>query len=214
MRDLAIGILGLQGAIEEHTAATKLALEKLGLKGQVVWVKTVKDVEAVDGLIIPGGESTVIGRLSAFNEVLHSIKKRIEEGLPVLGTCAGLIMLARKTYDRVVGETNQPTLGVMNIVVERNSFGRQRESFEADLEIPVLGEERFKGVFIRSPAVREAGPEVKVLCKFNDVIVVVQQDNMIGTAFHPELTNDLRLHEHFLSIVAQHAKISKFIKTS
>jgi 5'-phosphate synthase pdxT subunit len=203
LKNLTIGILGLQGDLEEHTAATRLALERMKLNGSVTRVKTAKEAETVDGLIIPGGESTVIGQLAAFNRTLESIKARIQNGMPVLGTCAGLIMLARKTYDRVVGETIQPILGVMDIVVQRNSFGRQRDSFETDLEIPFLGEKKFKGVFIRSPTIREAGSNVKILSRFNDTIVAVKDHNIIGTAFHPELTNDSRLHEYFLHNIAE-----------
>jgi 5'-phosphate synthase pdxT subunit len=201
---MKIGILGLQGDLEEHNAAVRLALERKKIDGTVSLVKTRKDAEAVDGLIIPGGESTVMGQLSAFNRTLDSLKQRIHNGMPVLGTCAGLIMLAKRTYDRVVGETTQPILGVMDIVVQRNSFGRQRNSFEADLEIPILGEKKFKGVFIRAPTIREAGPNVKILARFNDTIVAVKEQNIIGAAFHPELTADSRLHEHFLHTIMQH----------
>jgi 5'-phosphate synthase pdxT subunit len=196
-----IGVLALQGAIEEHIAATKLALKEMRLEGSVRLVKTVKEVEAIHGLMIPGGESTVIGRLSNLNQTLQAIKQRIYAGMPVLGTCAGLVLLAKKVYDRVLGETSQPTMGTMDIVVERNAFGRQRESFEADLEIPVLGEKKFKGVFIRAPAIREIEPQVKVLSKLNGVIVAVQQHNMVGTAFHPELTEDTRIHQYFINMV-------------
>jgi 5'-phosphate synthase pdxT subunit len=201
--NLKIGILALQGDLEEHNAAVRLALGRMKLDGSVSLVKTPKNAEAVDGLIIPGGESTVIGQLAAFNQTLDSIKQRIHNGMPVLGTCAGLVMLAKKTYDRVVGETTQPILDVMDIVVQRNSFGRQRNSFEADLEIPILGEKKFKGVFIRSPTIREAGPNVKILSRFNDTIVAVKEQNILGTSFHPELTDDSRLHEHFLHSIAE-----------
>jgi len=201
LKRLTIGVLGLQGDIEEHLAITKLTLTHLGLDGEVTLVKTVNDVERIDGLIIPGGESTVIGRLAEYNKTLKAVKKRIYEGMPVLGTCAGLIMLARKVYDRVVGEVKQPILGVMDVVVERNAFGRQRESFEANLEIPILGEKPFRGVFIRAPAIREMGVQVKALCKLNDVVVAAQQHNMIGVAFHPELTDDTRLHQYFIKLI-------------
>ena len=205
MKRLTIGILGLQGDIEEHISVTEKSLTQMGLNGEVIWVKKVKDVERLDGLIIPGGESTVIGRLTDYGKVLKSVKKRIYEGMPVLGTCAGLIFLARKVYDRVVGEIEQPILGVMDVVVERNAFGRQRESFEVNLEILVLGEKPFKGVFIRAPAIREVGPEVKTLCRLNDVAVAAQQHNLIGVAFHPELTDDTRLHRYFLKTVIEFA---------
>jgi 5'-phosphate synthase pdxT subunit len=190
-----IGVLALQGAIEEHIAMTKLALEEIGIEGSALPVKNVDDVKAVQGLIVPGGESTVIGRLSSLNQTLQVIKQRIYDGMPVLGTCAGLVLLAKKVYDRALGETRQPTLGVMDIVVERNAFGRQRESFEAELEIPTIGEKKFKAVFIRAPVIREIGPEVKAMAKLGETIVAVQQHNMIGTAFHPELTEDTRIHQ-------------------
>ena len=201
MKNPIIGVLALQGAIEEHMAMTKLAFKEMGIDGYVRPVKTVEEVNAVHGLIIPGGESTVIGRLSSLNQTLQVVKKRIYDGMPVLGTCAGLVLLAKKVYDRVLGETSQPTLNVMDVVVERNAFGRQRESFEAELEIPTIGEKKFKGVFIRAPAVREAGSQVKVLSKLGNVIVAVQQGNMIGTAFHPELTDDTRIHQLLINMV-------------
>jgi len=201
LKRLKIGVFGLQGDIEEHIAITKLALTEMDLNGEAFWTKTSEDIERVDGLIIPGGESTVIGRLAYYNRSLEAVKERIYGGMPVLGTCAGLIMLAKEVYDRVVGEVRQPVLGVMDIVVERNAFGRQRESFEANLKIPALGEEPFRGVFIRAPAIREVGPEVNVLCKLNETIVAAQQNNIIGVSFHPELTNDTRLHRYFIKII-------------
>ena len=201
MKKPVIGVLALQGAIEEHIAAAKLALKEMGIEGSVQQVKTVEDVDAVQGLIIPGGESTVIGRLSIISRTLQVIKQRIYDGMPVLGTCAGLVLLAKKVYDRVLGETRQPTLGVMDIVVERNAFGRQRESFEVELDIPIIGEKKFKAVFIRAPAIREIGPQVKAIAKLSNIIVAVQQQNMIGTAFHPELTEDTRIHQLLINMV-------------
>jgi 5'-phosphate synthase pdxT subunit len=196
-----IGVLALQGAVEEHIAAARLALKEMGIDGSVKQVKTVGDVDAVQGLIIPGGESTVIGRLSIINRTLQVIKQRIYDGMPTLGTCAGLILLARKVYDRVLGETRQPTLGVMDVVVERNAFGRQRESFEVELEIPIIGEKKFKAVFIRAPAIREIGPQVKAIAKLDNIIVAAQQNNIIGTAFHPELTDDTRIHQLLINMI-------------
>ena len=200
MKRLTIGVFGLQGDVEEHIAMTKLALAQMNLSGEVIWAKTSKDIERIDGLIIPGGESTVIGRLADYNKTLKAIKEQIYSGMPVLGTCAGLVMLAKKVYDRVVGEVEQPILGVMDVMVERNAFGRQKESFEADLNIPVLGDEPFRGVFIRAPVIRDVGPQVKPLCMLDETIVAVQQYNMIGVSFHPELTNDTRLHRYFLKL--------------
>jgi 5'-phosphate synthase pdxT subunit len=201
LKPLTIGVLGLQGDIEEQVVMTKLALDQMKLDGVVIWAKTEKEVQKVDGLIIPGGESTVMGRLADYNKVLKAVKTQIYNGVPVLGTCAGLIMLAKKAYDRVVGEVKQPILGVMDVTVERNAFGRQKESFETDLEIPSLGKKKFKGIFIRAPAIRETGPEVIELCRFNEIIVAAQQNNMIGVAFHPELTNDTRLHKYLLKTI-------------
>jgi len=198
LKRLKIGVFGLQGDIEEHIAITRLALTNMGLDGDVIWAKTVRDVKKVDGLIIPGGESTVIGRLAEYNKTLRVIKDRIYDGMPVLGTCAGLILLAKKVYDMVVDEVEQPILDVMDVVVERNAFGRQRESFEADLNIPILGEKPFRGVFIRAPIIRDIGPNVKSLCNLNEAIVAAQQYNLIGVSFHPELTSDTRLHQYFI----------------
>ena len=201
MKKPVIGVLALQGAVEEHIAAARLALKEMGIEGSVKQVKTVGDVDAVQGLIIPGGESTVIGRLSIIDRTLQVIKQRIYDGMPTLGTCAGLILLARKVYDRVLGETRQPTLGVMDVVVERNAFGRQRESFEVELEIPIIGEKKFKAVFIRAPAIREIGPQVKAIAKLDNIIVAAQQNNIIGTAFHPELTDDTRIHQLLINMI-------------
>jgi 5'-phosphate synthase pdxT subunit len=203
LKHLTIGVFGLQGDIEEHVAITKITLDQMRLDGAVIWAKTEKDIENLDGLIIPGGESTVIGRLADYNKALKAVKERIYAGMPVLGTCAGFIMLAKKTSDRVVADVKQPILGVMDVVVERNAFGRQKESFEVDLEIPALGKKTFRGIFIRSPAIRETGPEVETLCKLKETIVAAQQHNIIGIAFHPELTNDTRLHKYFIKTITK-----------
>ena len=211
MKELSVGVLGMQGAIEEHIAATRLALNELGLNGDVLWVKTPKDVRTIDGLIIPGGESTVMGRLSTLNQAFVAVKERISDGMPVMGTCAGIILLAKRTFDRVTGETDQPLLGLMDVVVERNAYGRQRESFEADLEIPALGDGKYRGVFIRSPAIRETGPRVEVLCRLDNVAVAVRQGRMIGTAFHPELTADTRLHKLFVKAVVEQVGTGKTV---
>jgi 5'-phosphate synthase pdxT subunit len=128
------------------------------------------------------------------------MKKRISEGMPVLGTCAGMIMLSKRAFDRVIGETKQKLMGDLDIVIERNAFGRQNESFEADIPMAMVGEDSFKGVFIRAPAVTEAGKDVEVLAKYNNRIVAVRQKNVIGTAFHPELSGDSRIHRHLIKM--------------
>ena len=201
MKKLLIGVLGFQGDIEEHIAASRLALEELSLKGSVIAAKTADVLKTLDGLIIPGGESTVMGGLSTFNRTITLIKEKARGGIPIMGTCSGLIMLSIKVYDRVIGETNQPTLGLVNAVVERNAFGRQRESFEADLDIPIIGKEKFRGIFIRAPIVKEMGPDVQILSKLGNSIVAIQQGRTIGTSFHPELTDDNRLHQYFIKLV-------------
>ncbi|HJS69144.1 MAG TPA: pyridoxal 5'-phosphate synthase glutaminase subunit PdxT [Nitrososphaera sp.] len=199
-KSVTIGVLGFQGDIEENVAATKQALREMQIDGSVELVRYPEEVEKVDGLILPGGESTVQSTLAAIQRSLPVIKKRISEGMPVLGTCAGMIMLSRRAFDRVVGDTKQKLIGNLDIVIERNAFGRQGESFEADLVIGMLGKEAFKGVFIRAPAVSEVGKDVEVIAKLNNRVVAVRQKNVIGTSFHPELSGDSRMHRHLVKM--------------
>lgn len=201
-KSLTIGVLGFQGDIEENVAATKQALNELQIDGSVQLVRYPEEIEKVDGLILPGGESTVQSTLAAIQRSLPVIKKRISEGMPVMGTCAGMIMLSKRAYDKVVGDTKQKLIGNLDIVIERNAFGRQNESFEADLSISMLGKEAFKGVFIRAPVVSEVGKDVEVIAKLNNKIVAVRQKNIIGTAFHPELSGDSRMHKQFVKMAA------------
>jgi pyridoxal 5'-phosphate synthase pdxT subunit len=199
LSNIKVGVLGIQGDIEENVLATAEALKKLNLRGTVESVRYSESIAELDGLILPGGESTVIGSLlSIQGKVFQTIEKKITEGMPVLGTCAGLIMLSKRTYDKVVGDTKQKLFGMLDVVIERNAFGRQHESFEVDLEIPVLGKEPFRGIFIRSPIVNNVGESVTILTKLNGKIVAVKQNNIIGTSFHPELSSDRRLHELFI----------------
>lgn len=200
---MTIGVLGLQGDIEENVAATSQALQELHVNGTVDIVRYTEELEKIDGLILPGGESTVQSTLAAIQRSLPAIKKRISEGMPVLGSCAGMIMLSKRAYDRIIGDTKQKLLGNLDIVVERNAFGRQNDSFEADLSLAMLGKEAFRGVFIRAPAVSEVGKDVEVIGKLNNRIVVVKQKNIIGTAFHPELSGDSRMHKHLINMVLQ-----------
>lgn len=203
MKPIEIGVLGVQGDIEEHESALRLAFQEEKVEGHVTRPKSSPEAENISGLVIPGGESTTIGRLAANEAILETLRDRIAKGLPVFGTCAGLIMLADKAYDKVLGETHQPLLGGLDVVVERNHFGRQQDSFEADLSIPELGEKTFRGVFIRSPIVKQVGSKVETLSKLGEKIVAVKQGNIIGTCFHPELSGDTRLHKHFIRIVGQ-----------
>jgi pyridoxal 5'-phosphate synthase pdxT subunit len=195
---IRIGVLGLQGDVEENMAATRQALQELQVDGSVEMVRYPEEMEKIDGLILPGGESTVQSTLAAIQHSLPIIKKRISEGVPVLGICAGMIMLSKRAYDKIVGDTKQKLIGNLDIVIERNAFGRQNDSFEADLSIGILGKEVFNGVFIRAPAVSEVGKDVEAVAKFNNRIVAVKQKNIIGTAFHPELSGDSRMHRHLV----------------
>jgi len=207
LSNIKIGVLGIQGDIEENILAIAEALKNLNLQGTVGSVRYSESIAELDGLILPGGESTVIGNLlSIQGNIFQTIKKKITEGMPVLGTCAGLIMLSKRTYDKVVGETKQKLFGVLDVVIERNAFGRQHESFEVDLDIPILGKELFRGIFIRSPIINNVGESVNILTKLNDKIVAVKQNNIIGTSFHPELSTDRRLHELFIKDSVEFSK--------
>jgi len=200
--EITIGILGVQGDIEENIAATKDTLKHMRVKGSVESVRYSEEIEKVDSLIIPGGESGVISLLLAIQGgAFQTVKRLVSNGMPVMGTCAGMIILSKHAYDRVVGETKQQLMGNLDIVVERNAFGRQNDSFEVDLQIPFLGKDDFKCVFIRSPIVREVGKEVEVIATFNNKIVAVKQKNIFGTSFHPELSGDDRLHRQFIKTV-------------
>ena len=206
MNELLIGVLGLQGDIEENTKATADAIEEMGIKGKVIPVRYPEEILKVDGLIIPGGESTVMGLLIAIkNGLLDAIAKTLQEGLPVMGTCAGMIVLAKKAYDKVIGNKNQLLLGALDIEIERNSFGRQYESFESNLDISGIAN-NYKGIFIRAPTVISIGPHVQILSKFDGKIVAVKQDNIIGTSFHPELSDDYRLHRFFINLITNWKK--------
>jgi 5'-phosphate synthase pdxT subunit len=187
-RSPRIGVLAVQGNFREHAAA----LRRLG--AEVIEVRLPEHLDGLDGLVVPGGESTAIGRLIR----LYGLEDAVRHfSRPVFGTCAGLILLARDALDGVPG---QPLLGSVDIVVRRNGYGRQVYSFEADLELD--GEpEPFRGVFIRAPRVARAGPEVEVLAELDGDPVLLRQGRFLVAAFHPELTDDLRIHERFLELV-------------
>jgi len=206
MRPIQIGILAIQGDIEENLAATNLALKELGVEGKSVPVKYANEISKIDGLILPGGESTVIGTLAKLSGATQLIKDRINDGMPIMGTCAGMIMLAKRAYDKVVGETKQQLLSVLDITIERNAFGRQGDSFEAELKIPLIGNENFRGVFIRAPVVTEMRNGVEAVASLNNKVIAIKQGNIIGTSFHPELSRDPRLHKYFVNLVIDYIK--------
>ncbi len=185
-----VGVLALQGAFIEH----EQVLQRLGT--DVRRVTLPRHIDGLDGLIIPGGESTTIGKLMVEWKLLEPLRAFGQDGAPIFGSCAGAIVLARD-----VGR-DQPLLSLMNVRMARNAFGRQIESFQADLHVPVLGERPFPGVFIRAPKIASVGPGVQILCTLPDgSIVAAQQDNLLAVSFHAELTSDTRLHEYFLGIV-------------
>lgn len=205
--NIKIGVLSIQGDIEENIQACKESLNETGITGEVIEVKNYEEILDVDGLIIPGGESTVISIMMSLNQSnWEKLKQKISEGLPVLGTCAGMIILAKRVLDKTIGETQQKLLKSLDVTIERNAFGRQHESFETDLNIPIIGERPFKAVFIRGPIVKETGKEVQILSKYNDKIVAVQQNNIIGTSFHPELAEDNRFYSHFIRMILKNKK--------
>lgn len=197
---MKIGVIGFQGAVEEHIVATEQAIQKLEISGKALWLKNRSQLLDVDGLIIPGGESTTIGQLILNAEMYDDIKKMGENGVPILGTCAGLILLAKRG-GREIQKTEQPLLKLMDIKVIRNAFGRQRESFETELEIPAFGEKSFHGVFIRAPAISGVWKNAKPLAEYRNKIVAAEQENLLVMAFHPELTSDTRAHEYYLNKV-------------
>ena len=188
-----VGVLALQGDFREHIAV----LSSLGV--DAVPVRRPEELERVVGLVIPGGESTVMDKLSRLFGLAEPLKAAIASGLPVYGTCAGLIMLADTVRDAVDG---QQSLGGLDIVVRRNAFGSQTSSFEVDLTVPVLNGPPVHAVFIRAPVVESIGDGVTVLSALDDGrIVAVEQGNLLGTAFHPEITGELRFHKYFLKRV-------------
>ena len=184
-----VGVLALQGATEPH----RVVLEALG--AVAVDVRTPQDLAAVDAVILPGGESTTMSFLLDSSGLRRPLAERLRDGLPALGTCAGMILLAAEVLD---GRPDQASLGAIDITVRRNAFGRQRESFEADLDVDGLAGGKLHAVFIRAPAVERAGAGVEILARVADRPVLCRQGAVIVCSFHPELGDDLRLHQRFL----------------
>jgi 5'-phosphate synthase pdxT subunit len=195
-----IGVLALQGAFIEHEKILR------GLRVETTEVRLPEHLEGLDGLIIPGGESTTIGQVAQRWGLLEPIRAFAQSGRPLWGTCAGMILMAKEVVD---GASGQPLLGLMDIAVRRNAFGRQVDSFEADLDVPALGAPSFgkaqgrpfHAVFIRAPLIERVGKGVEVLARLeNETVVAVRQRNLLATAFHPELTDDDRFHRYFLDV--------------
>jgi 5'-phosphate synthase pdxT subunit len=194
MKKPTIGVLALQGAVREHLQT----LERCGARG--VAVKYPAELQLCQGLIIPGGESTTIGKLMIACGFLEEVRSLSLKGIPLYGTCAGLIMMAQR-----ITEGDQPLLGLMDITARRNAFGRQVDSFETDLAVKDIDDASrpFRAVFIRAPWIDEVGPEVAVLGEFGGKVVMAREDGMLVSAFHPELTGDDRVHRYFLKMVEE-----------
>jgi 5'-phosphate synthase pdxT subunit len=195
-KDMNIGVLALQGAVAEHIRSIELA----GAHG--VPIKRTEQLADIDGLIIPGGESTTIGKLMRTYGFIEAIREFSSQGNPVFGTCAGLIVLAKHLEG-----AEEPHLGLMDMTVARNAFGRQRESFETDLDVIGI-DTPLRAVFIRAPLIREVNDQVEVLSVYKGEIVTAKQGNLLACSYHPELTDDYRLHELFIQM-AQEASIVK-----
>jgi len=188
-----VGVLALQGDFREHAAVLT------GLGADVSLIRRPSELTGIDGLVLPGGESSVMDKLARSFDLAGPLREAITAGLPVYGTCAGLILLADRILDGIAG---QQSLGGLDVSVRRNAFGSQLDSFETDLSIPVLGDPPVHAVFIRAPVVEAAGPAVKPLASLPDGrMVAVEQGNLLGTSFHPEVTGDTRFHAYFLDKV-------------
>lgn len=203
-KKIRVGVLDIQGSVEEHLASLKK------LSTDVIPVKTRKDLAKVDGFIIPGGESTTIGKLMKKYGLDREIRKRASlhttyhiphTPLVVWGTCAGAILLAKKVYNR-----KPDTLRLMDIEIERNAYGRQRDSFQTDISVFPLGKKKFPAVFIRAPRVKRVSHKVKILAQCQSQPVMLEQHNLLATMFHPELTEDSRIHNYFVNLVRHYAK--------
>ncbi len=188
---MLVGVLGLQGSVIEHVHFLRSVLND----GRIKIIKDAGELKEIDGLVIPGGESTTIGKLMQ----KYKLDKALErEDLPIMGTCAGAILLAKN-----ISDAPQFSLGLMDMTIERNAYGRQRESFETEVEIPVLGEKVFKAVFIRAPAIKEVANGVEVLASLEGEPIMVRQNKFLACTFHPELADDYRVHEYFLDMIKE-----------
>jgi 5'-phosphate synthase pdxT subunit len=192
-----VGVLALQGDVREHARALAVA------GAETVEVRRPTELAALDGLVLPGGESTTIGRLLKIFELLEPLRDAVTDGLPVYGSCAGMILLARDVLD---GRPDQPLIGGLDVVVRRNAFGRQVDSFEADLDVAGVDGPPVHAVFIRAPWVEKAGDAVTVLARVGEHPVAVRQGHLLATSFHPELTGDTRMHELFVEMVQQRGR--------
>ena len=195
---MRVAVVGVQGDVEEHISITEKALSNLGIDGEVLTVRKPGIVSGSDAVIIPGGESTTISKLIWKDGIAEEIIEIANSGCPIMGTCAGLIVISKHGDDQVK-KTETRLLELLDVRIKRNAFGRQRESFEATLKIGGIGD--YNAIFIRAPVIEEVGNGVRVLAEFEGKIVAVREKNILGLSFHPELTGDVRIHQYFLTMV-------------
>ena len=197
---MKVGVIAVQGAVSEHVEILKKTMKHLGMNGEVVYVRSVDDLKNISRLVIPGGESTTINRLMMNTGLHDEIIRLAKKELPILGTCAGTILLAKEGDEQTV-KTKTVLFGLMDMKVSRNVYGRQVDSFEADVKIPEIRGKDFRGVFIRAPVIEKVWDGTEVFAKYQDSIVGAKKGNILALTFHPELTDDLRIHEYFLRMI-------------
>lgn len=204
-KDIQIGVLAVQGDVLEHVEMMDIVLAQNNCTIKTIKVKSPEQLDQLDGLIIPGGESTVMSRLideTRFGKkLIDKIREKVKSGMAIFGTCAGTIMLSKTSSDKVVKGFIQTLLELMDIEVLRNTYGRQQNSFERDLHVNALGNKPFRGVFIRAPVILSAKNNVQILAQDSDGIYATQQNKLLAVTFHPELTDDTRFHEYFFKII-------------
>jgi 5'-phosphate synthase pdxT subunit len=196
---MKVGVVSVQGAAPEHIRALQRAMSNLGMEGSAVSVRRPKELQEVSAVVLPGGESTTISKLLRRFELQDMLVRMGKDGIPIMGTCAGCVLLAKEGDDEVV-KTGTQLLGLMDMAVDRNAFGRQRESFETALDIKGL-DRKFPAVFIRAPIIRKVWGSCEVLATFEDKIVMAGKENLLALSFHPELSNDARIHEMLLRMI-------------
>jgi len=192
---IKIAVIGLQGDVGEHIAATNAAMKKLKLDGTAIWARNIGEVKGASGIILPGGESTTIGKLALANGIREEIIKLAHKGIPILTTCAGTILLSKKAANDKSNESAR-LLKLLDIEVDRNAFGTQRDSFEAEIDFQGIG--KFNAIFIRAPIITKINDDSKIIAKFENKIAGIEKGNIIAVCFHPELADDTRIHEYFL----------------
>ena len=196
---MLIGVIAIQGNVAEHAHALKRALAERGDRGEIILIKHAKLVLDCDAIVLPGGESTTLARLIWKEGIATEIKDAVKSGVPVLGTCAGLVLLA-KHGDEEIARTKQRLLDIMDIEVKRNAFGRQYDSFETSIDISGIGN-GFPAIFIRAPAITRCGDGVSALAWIDDYVVAAQQGSVLALAFHPEMVHDTRVHQYFIDMI-------------